>query len=318
MSFNPCRNIQSKDGNHKKDIDTSVEIAGVSFKNPITAASGTCGFGIELAEHIDINKIGGIFLKSITLEPRLGNGLPRVAETTGGMLNSVGLQNPGVDIFLKEILPEIRHFDTRLIANIAGSTAEEYFTLSEKLAEAVDMIEVNVSCPNVKQGCMAFGTSASAVESLVLNIKKYTNLPVIIKLSPNVTDICEIAKAAVSGGADALSLINTLLGMRIDVFSKKPVLDNKVGGLSGPCIKPVALRMVWQVASCVDVPIIGLGGIMNGEDVAEFMLAGASIVSIGTAMLKNPKALINISEEFTDYLYGQGVDCARSIIGGVK
>lgn len=298
------------------EIDTSVEIAGVLFKNPITAASGTCGFGTELARHIDVSKIGGIFLKGLTLEPRLGNALPRVAETSAGMLNSVGLQNPGADFFINEILPQIKHFDTRLIANISGNTPGEYCKLAEKLGREVDMLEVNVSCPNVKQGCMAFGTSASAVESLVRDIKKSTPLPIIVKLSPNVTDICEIAKAADAGGADALSLINTLLGMRIDASSRKIVLHNKVGGLSGPCIKPIAIRMVWQVCSCVRIPVIGLGGIMSGEDVAEFMLAGARAVSVGTATLKNPRALLNICEEFTDYLKSQGVSRAEDIIGG--
>lgn len=306
------------DGFHSAtaEIDTSVEIAGVLFKNPITAASGTCGFGTELARHIDVSKIGAIFLKGLTLEPRLGNPLPRVAETTAGMLNSVGLQNPGADVFINEILPQIKHLDTRLIANISGNTADEYCRLAEKLGNEVDMLEINVSCPNVKQGCMAFGTSASAVESLVCSIKKSTPLPIIVKLSPNVTDICEIAKAAEAGGADALSLINTLLGMRIDVRSRKIVLHNKVGGLSGPCIKPVAIRMVWQVCSCVEIPVIGLGGIMSGEDAAEFILAGASAVSVGTATLKNPRALINICSEFEDYLKSQGVSRVKDIIGG--
>jgi dihydroorotate dehydrogenase (NAD+) catalytic subunit len=298
-------------------INMEVNIAGVRLKNPITVASGTFGYGLEMKDFMNISELGGICLKAITLEKREGNKPPRIAETPSGVLNSVGLQNPGVDAFLKYILPTIRQYDTKLIANIAGKTMDEYVKVAEKLCDSVDMLELNISCPNVKEGGVTFGTSAHMVEEITKRVKKAAKVPLMVKLSPNVTDITEIAREAEAGGADALSLINTLLGMRIDVNTRRPILSNNVGGLSGPAVKPVAVRMVYQVANAVKLPIIGMGGIMTGEDVAEFLLAGATAVSIGTANLIYPDAAVRIKKEFTKYAEDNHIKDVKDLIGKV-
>jgi len=295
----------------------TVNFAGVTFKNPITTASGTFGCGREMSEYFDLSELGGICVKAITKEPRMGNKTPRIAEVTSGILNSVGLQNPGVENFMKYEVPNLKKFNTKIIANISGHTIEENCEIAEILEDNVDIIELNVSCPNVKQGGMSFGTNPDTVLQITREVKKYCKVPLMVKLSPNVTDITEIARAAEAGGADALSLINTLLGMKIDVNSRRPILANNVGGFSGPAIKPVAVRMVWQVAKAVGLPIMGMGGIMSGEDVAEFMLAGATAVSIGTANFIQPTAALNIKNEFSAYLERNNIDDVNKIIGGV-
>ena len=284
-------------------VDLSVEIAGIKFKNPIIAASGTFGFGREYSKYIDLNKVGGIAVKGLTLKPRKGNAPPRIAETPAGILNSVGLQNPGVNAFIKEELPFLKGFDTVIIANIAGNTIEEYCEMAKILSNTdVDAIELNISCPNVKEGCLAFGTSAGGTKLLTERVRQYCKKPLIVKLSPNVTDISQIAKAAQSSGADCISLINTVLGMAIDVHEKRPVLANKVGGLSGPAIKPIALRMVYEVCRSVNIPIIGMGGIVNGNDAVEFFLAGASAIMVGTTNFINPEVLLDITLGIKTYL----------------
>ncbi len=268
----------------------AVSIAGVNFKNPVLTASGTFGSGREFSELIDINKLGGVTVKGVSLNPWNGNKPPRIAETYGGMLNSVGLQNPGVHEFIEKDIPFLRQFDTNIIVNVCGHTIEEYVEVVKALKDAdIDMLELNISCPNVTEGGISFGTDCNMVEKVVYAVKSAANQPLIVKLSPNVTDITAIAKSAVKAGADALSLINTLLGMKIDIKTKKPVLANVRGGLSGSCIKPIAIRMVYDVANSVDVPIIGMGGISTWEDAAEFMLAGATAVAVGTANFANPK-----------------------------
>ncbi|MCL2821280.1 MAG: dihydroorotate dehydrogenase [Oscillospiraceae bacterium] len=288
---------------NEKNISAQVDFISVKFKNPVVTASGTFGFGREYGEYYDLSELGGICVKGLTLAPRPGNNPPRIAETPMGMLNSVGLQNPGVDAFIKEELPFLRKYDTVVIANIAGNTIDEYAEMTEKLSDArVDIIEVNVSCPNVKKGGMAFGTSVEGVTDVTAAVMKKTKVPVMVKLSPNVTDIASIAKAAESAGADAVSLINTLLAMRIDVMTRKPVLDNIVGGLSGPAVFPVAVRMVWQVASAVNIPVLGMGGIQTGKDAAEMMLAGASLVAVGTACFDDPYAPVKIIKELKEYM----------------
>jgi len=304
----------------KSRVDLSVNFAGIHFKNPVVSASGTFGFGREYGQYYDLSFLGGVCVKGLTLEPRAGNKPPRIAETSkgAGMLNSVGLQNPGVDAFIRDELPFLRGFDTVVIANISGNTAEEYAIMAEKLSEAkVDLLEVNVSCPNVKAGGMQFGTSTGGVASVTEAVKKRSSVPVMVKLSPNVTDIAEIARAAESAGADAVSLINTLLGMRIDTATRRPILHNNVGGLSGPAIFPVALRMVWQVSSAVKVPIMGMGGVMDGDDAVEMMLAGASLVGVGTACFDDPYAPVRVVQKIEGHLVNGGLKAVRELTGKV-
>ncbi|MCL2227087.1 MAG: dihydroorotate dehydrogenase [Oscillospiraceae bacterium] len=299
--------------------DLSVNFAGVSFKNPIVVASGTFGFGREYGEYYDLSMLGGICVKGLTLVPRLGNKPPRIAETAMGMLNSVGLQNPGVDSFIEDELPFLRKHDTVVIANISGNTIEEYALMAEKLSEAkVDMLEVNVSCPNVKAGGMQFGTSAQGVASVTQAVKSRASIPVMVKLSPNVTDIAEMAVAAEASGADAVSLINTLLAMRIDTATRKPMLHNNVGGLSGPAIFPVAVRMVWQVASALKIPVLGMGGVMDGDNAIEMMLAGAKLVGVGTACFEDPYAPIGVIDGVGAYMAEYGLSSTDEIVGKVE
>ena len=300
------------------NIDLSVDFAGVRFKNPIVTTSGTFGFGREYAEFYDLATLGGICSKGLTLQPRAGNKPPRIAETTMGMLNSVGLQNPGVDEFIATELPYLRGFDIAVIANISGNTEDEYAQMAEKLSEAkVDIIEVNVSCPNVKEGGMMFGTSPDCVAAVTSAVKKRSNVPVMVKLSPNVTDIAEIARAAEAAGADAISLINTILGMRIDVNTRRPFLNNNMGGLSGPAVFPIALRMVWQAAGAVKIPVMGMGGVTDSDDAVEMMLAGASLIGVGTACFSDAYAPVNIITEMQEYLERTHVPAARELIGKV-
>lgn len=298
-------------------IDMQVDIGGIKMKNPVITASGTFGFGREYARFYDLSKLGGIVVKGLTLEPREGNKPPRIAETPAGMLNSVGLQNPGVEYFLKEELPFLRQYDVAVIANIAGNTVEEYCRMTELLGDNADGIELNISCPNVKEGGVAFGTKCDSVYNITRKVKEYSRVPLIVKLSPNVTDIKEIAAAAQEGGADAISLINTLLGMAIDINTRKPVLANVVGGLSGPAVKPVAVRMVWQAAQAVKIPIIGMGGISSWQDAAEFMLAGAHAVSIGTASFTNPFVPIEVLEGLREYLEKNKIDSVSNLTGAL-
>ena len=273
--------------------ELSVNIAGVIVQNPVTTASGTFGSGREYSEFVDLNKLGAVTVKGVSNVPWKGNNTPRIAETYGGMLNSVGLQNMGVDNFIENDIPFLRQYHTKIIVNVCGHTIEEYCQTVEKLSNAdVDLLELNISGPNVTEGGITFGTDIKMVQKVVSEVKRYAKQPLIVKLTPNVTDITEIAKAAVYGGADALSLINTLQGMKIDIHKKKAVLANKIGGFSGPAVKPVAIRMVYQVAKAVNVPIIGMGGICNGEDAIEFIMAGATAVAIGTANFSNPMATI--------------------------
>lgn len=297
-----------------KTVDMTVDIAGVTLKNPVVTVSGTCGFGREYSEYYTADRLGAITVKGLTLEPREGNPTVRVAETPSGMLNSIGLQNPGVDAYIKRELPYLKGIGATVIANIAGNTIADYCRMASALTETqTDLIEVNISCPNVKCGGVAFGTDPVTVEKITAEIKKNTSKPVMVKLSPNVTDIAEIAKAAESGGADALSLINTLLGMRIDVKTRKPVLRNKVGGLSGPAVRPVALRMVWQVRKATGLPIIGMGGIAGVEDALEFLIAGANAVGVGTAMFTNPYAPIEIIDGLERYAAENGLERIREL-----
>lgn len=297
----------------------AVTIAGIHMKTPVIAASGTFGFGLEYKDFIDLNEIGAIAVKGLTLEARSGNQGRRIAETPSGMLNSIGLENPGVDAFLATILPQLKQYDVPVIANISGNTVEEYALMAKKLTVAgVAGLEVNISCPNVKNGCLAFGVDPESAALVTRAVKNNTSLPVIVKLSPNVTDIVTVAKAVEAAGADAVSLINTLLGMAIDIHSWRPVLGNVVGGLSGPAVKPVALRMVWQVAKAVTVPVIGMGGIMTAEDALEFMLAGAAAVSVGTASLVNPRAAADIAQGMQDYLQKKNLQHINDIVGKLQ
>lgn len=283
--------------------DLSIQIAGVEMKNPVMTASGTFGSGREYGEYVDLNRLGAVVVKGIASTPWKGNSAPRVAETYGGMLNSVGLQNPGVRAFMEKDIPFLRRYDTKIIVNVCGKTLEEYCDVVERLQDAdIDLLELNISCPNVKEGGVSFGTDPHMVELVTREVKRYARQPLIVKLTPNVTDIVTIAKAAEAGGADGISLINTLLGMAIDIHRRKPILANIVGGLSGPAIKPVALRMVYQVAKAVKLPIIGMGGIMNAEDALEFMMAGATAVAVGTANFINPRVTIDILEGIEGYL----------------
>ncbi len=270
-------------------INTTVNIAGVELKNPIMTASGTFGSGEEYSEFVDLNKLGAVVTKGVANVPWQGNPTPRIAETYGGMLNSIGLQNPGIDVLIKRDIPFLKKFDTKIVVNVCGKTTEDYCEVVERLSqEEVDLLEINISCPNVKEGGIAFGQNPAAVEAITKELKKRAKQPIIMKLSPNVTDITEIAKAAEAGGADALSLINTLTGMKIDIHKKAFALANKTGGLSGPAIKPIAIRMVYQVANAVKLPIIGMGGISNTEDAIEFLMAGANAVAVGTMNFRNP------------------------------
>lgn len=295
-----------------------VSIAGVLLKNPVTTASGTFGAGREYSEYIDLNRLGAITVKGVSDEPWKGNPVPRIAETRGGMLNSIGLQNPGVKHFIKNDIPFIRQYDTKIIVNICGHTLTQYCAVAEQLSDCdVDLLELNISCPNVEEGGLSFGTDTRVVESVVKAVRHYAKQPLIVKLSPEVTDITEIAKAAVSGGADALSLINTLRGMKIDIHNRKAILANKIGGYSGPGIMPIAVRMVYEVCKAVDIPVIGMGGISDFEDALEFIMAGATAVAVGTANFSNPYATIEIIEGIQKYMsenHIASIDEIRGII----
>ena len=298
---------------------TNVTLAGITFKNPVTTASGTFGSGMEYSEYVDLSKLGAITTKGVSSVPWAGNPTPRVAETYGGMLNAIGLQNPGVDVFINRDIPFLRKQDTKIIVNVVGKTTEEYCEVVERLADCdVDLLEINISCPNVKEGGIAFGQDPKCVEAITSELKKRAKQPIIMKLSPNVTDIAEIARAAEAGGADALSLINTLTGMKIDIHRRAFLLANKTGGLSGPAIKPVAVRMVYQVANAVKLPIIGMGGIMNAEDALEFIMAGASMVAVGTANFINPTATAEVVEGIIAYMKRYGINDIKELIGCVK
>lgn len=297
-----------------------VNIAGVEWNNPVTVASGTFGSGAEYSDFVDLNKIGAVTTKGVANVPWPGNPTPRIAETYGGMINAIGLQNPGIDLFVKRDIPFLREYkDTKIIVNVCGKSTEDYCEVVERLAsEDVDMLEINISCPNVKEGGIAFGQDSKAVEAITKEMKKRAKQPVIMKLSPNVTNIAEMAKAAEAGGADALSLINTLTGMKIDIHRRAFAVANKTGGLSGPAIKPVAVRMVYQVAQAVNVPIIGMGGIMCAEDAIEFMMAGANAVSIGTANFHNPNVTLEVIEGMKQFCEKNGVKDINELVGCVK
>ncbi len=300
-------------------VDLSVDLAGVKMKNPVVVASGTFGFGREYGQFYNLNELGGICCKGLTLHRREGNPPPRIAETPMGILNSVGLQNPGVDAFIEHELPELKGHDLAIIANISGNTPEEYGIMCEKLSEAgVDMIEVNISCPNVKAGGLAYGTKPELAAEVTRMAKSHSTVPVMVKLSPNVTDITEIARAVADAGADALSLINTLRGMRIDLNTRRPILKMNTGGLSGPAVLPVAVRMVWEVACAVDLPILGMGGVAKGEDAAQLMLAGASAVAVGTACFADPYAPIKVRDGLAAIASAQGLDKVSDLTGGVR
>ncbi len=300
-------------------MKTSVNLAGVELKNPVMTASGTFGSGMEYAEFADLNKLGAVVTKGVANVPWPGNPTPRVAEVYGGMLNAIGLQNPGIDVFASRDIPFLRQYDTKIIVNVCGKSEKDYLEVVERLAdEPVDMLEINISCPNVKEGGIAFGQNAANIEHITAAVKKKARQPVIMKLSPNVTDITEMAKAAEAGGADVLSLINTITGMKIDINRQTFALANKTGGMSGPAVKPVAVRMVYQVANAVSVPIIGMGGIMTAEDALEFILAGATAVSVGTANFCNPHATIDIVNGIEDYMCAKNVDDINELIGIVK
>ena len=300
-------------------MNTKVTIAGVEFKNPVMTASGTFGSGMEYGEFVDLNRLGAVVTKGVANVPWPGNPTPRVAETYGGMLNAFGLQNPGIDVFCERDIPFLKQYDTKIIVNVCGKSVEDYCEVVEKLGDQpVDMLEINVSCPNVKEGAIAFGQKADALYNITKEIKKYAKQPVIMKLSPNVTDITEMAKAAEAAGADALSLINTITGMKIDVHRRKFAIANKTGGLSGPAIKPVAVRMVYQVANAVQIPIIGMGGIANAEDALEFILAGATAVSIGAMNFVNPYTTVETVDGIESYMKRYGIEDINTLIGAVK
>ena len=300
-------------------IDTSVTLCGVTFQNPIITASGTYGFGTLMAPYEDLSRLGGICVKAVTLKKRDGNPPVRIAETASGILNAVGLQNPGVDVFVERELPALKNVGTRIIVNVAGAQQEDYVETAKRLrGTGIDMVELNISCPNVKEGGVAFGTSPRSAGAITAAVKKVCDVPLIVKLSPNVTSISEIARAVEDSGADCLSLINTLTGMAVDARTRRPVLKNITGGLSGPAIKPVALRMVYETYRAVKIPIIGMGGIMTGEDAAEFLLCGASAVMVGTANLVDPGASGRIARELTAFLQEQGMDRACALTGGLR
>ena len=299
-------------------MNTRVNLAGVLLKNPIMTASGTFGSCQEYSEFVDLNKLGAVVTKGVANVPWPGNPTPRVAEVYGGMLNAIGLQNPGIDVFVQRDIPFLTHYDTRIIVNVCGKTASDYIEVGERLAEQpVDMLEINISCPNVKEGGIAFGQNAASVEEITKKVKKYARQPVIMKLSPNVTDITEMAKAAEAGGADVISLINTLTGMKIDVNRRKFALANRTGGMSGPAVHPIAVRMVYQAAQAVNIPIIGMGGVQSTEDALELILAGATAVSVGTANFTNPTATIDIINGIQDYMENNGVEDINELIGAV-
>lgn len=301
-------------------VDLSVEIGKLKLKNPIMTASGTFGYGEEFADFIDLNRLGGIIVKGTTLNHREGNPYPRMAETPSGMLNAVGLQNKGVDYFIEHIYPRIKDLDTRVIVNVSGSCIDDYVAVCEKLSplDKVAAVEINISCPNVKQGGMGFGTTCSGAESVTSAVRKAYDGTMIVKLTPNVTDITEIARAVEAAGADAVSLTNTFLGMAIDVEKRKPMLSTITGGLSGPCIRPIAVRMVWQVANAVKVPVVGLGGIASGRDAIEFLLAGATAVQIGTANFVDPQVTVKAIDYIEDYLKRHQITSVRELIGGME
>ena len=300
-------------------MDTKVSIAGVEFKNPVMTASGTFGSGMEYTDFVDIGRLGAIVTKGVANVPWEGNPTPRVTETPSGMLNAIGLQNPGVDVFIERDLEFLKAFDTPVIVNVCGKTTEDYLEVVERLADTdVAMLEINVSCPNVKEGAIAFGQKREALYAITKEIKSKAKQPVIMKLSPNVTDITEMAKAAEAAGADAISLINTITGMKIDIARRKFVLANKTGGLSGPAIRPVAVRMVYQCANAVSIPIIGMGGIATAEDALEFIMAGATAVSVGAANFFDPYATIKVVDGIEDYLKKTGTETVRELIGCVK
>lgn len=299
-------------------MDLSVKIAGVEWKNPVTVASGTFGSGAEYSEFADLNRLGAVTTKGVALEPWQGNGTPRVTEVYGGMLNAVGLQNPGVELFCKRDLPFLRQFDTKIIVNVCGHSVEEYAGVVERLSdEDVDLLEINISCPNVKEGGIAFGQDPKAVEAVTKEMKRYAKQPVIMKLSPNVTSISEMAKAAEAGGADAISLINTITGMKIDIHRRSFVLANKTGGMSGPAIHPIAVRMVYECAQAVNIPIIGMGGIMNADDAIEMMLAGATAVSVGTANFTDPHITEKIIDGIENYMKKYHISSVSELIAAV-
>lgn len=300
-------------------FDTSVTIAGVTLKNPVMTASGTFGSGAEYSEFVDLNKLGAVVTKGVANVPWPGNPTPRIAETHSGMLNAIGLQNPGIDLFCKRDIPYLKQFDTKIIVNVCGRSTEDYLEVVERLGnEPVDMFEINISCPNVKEGGIAFGQDPKALYDITKAVKAKAKQPIIMKLSPNVTDITEMAKAAVDAGSDALSLINTLTGMKIDIERRDFVLANKTGGMSGPAIKPVAVRMVYQVANAVDVPIIGMGGISTAEDALEFIMAGATAVSVGTANFINPATTLEVVDGIKTYMERHQINDINELIGCVK
>ncbi|MBO5483716.1 MAG: dihydroorotate dehydrogenase [Lachnospiraceae bacterium] len=300
-------------------MNLAVDFAGVTMKNPVTTASGTFGSGAEYGEFVDLNQLGAVTTKGVASVPWPGNPTPRICETYGGMLNAIGLQNPGVDVFIERDIPYLKQYDTRIIVNVCGKTPEEYCQVVERLADTdIDLMEINISCPNVKAGGIAFGQNPKLVEDITSRIKKIAKQPVIMKLSPNVTDITEMAKAAESGGADAISLINTLTGMKIDINRRTFALANKTGGMSGPAVKPVAVRMVYQAAHAVKIPVLGMGGIRTAEDALEFIMAGATMVAVGTANFNNPAATVDVVEGIRQYMQEQHVEDIRELIGVVE
>ena len=295
-------------------MNLKVNLAGVELKNPVMTASGTFGSGMEYSEFVDLSRLGAVVTKGVANHPWPGNPTPRIAEVTGGMLNAIGLQNPGIDVFCERDIPFLKQYDTKIIVNVCGKTTEDYLEVVERLAdEPVDLLEINISCPNVKEGGIAFGQDPKAVEAITKAVKEKAKQPVIMKLSPNVTDIVTMAKAAEAGGADVLSLINTLTGMKFDIHRRKFALANKTGGMSGPCVKPVAVRMVYQVAHAVSVPVIGMGGIQNAEDAIEFLMAGASAVSVGTANFHNPCTTVEVVDGIADYMRVYGMEDVKEI-----
>ena len=300
-------------------MNTKINLAGVELKNPVMTASGTFGSGMEYSEFVDLNKLGAVVTMGVANVPWPGNPTPRIAETYGGMINAIGLQNPGIDVFCERDIPFLKKYDTKIIVNVCGKSERDYVEVVERLAgEPVDMLEINISCPNVKEGGIAFGQNAANIEHITKAIKNVAKQPVIMKLSPNVTDITEMAKAAEAGGADVLSLINTITGMKIDINRQTFAVANKTGGLSGPAVKPVAVRMVYQVANAVKIPIIGMGGIATAEDALEFILAGATAVSIGTANFHNPRTTLEVIEGIEKYMVNKGVSDINDLIGIVK
>ena len=301
-------------------VDLSVNIGKLKLKNPVLTASGTFGYGEEYADFVDLNRLGGFIVKGTTLNHREGNPYPRMVETPSGMLNAVGLQNKGVDYFINEIYPRIKDVDSQVIVNVSGACLEDYVKVCEKLAplDKIEAVEINISCPNVKQGGMAFGTTCAGAESVTKAIREAYDKTMIVKLSPNVTDIAEIARAVEAAGADAVSLTNTFLGMAINVETQRPYLSTITGGLSGACIRPIAVRMVWQVANAVNIPVVGLGGIMNGRDAVEFMLAGATAVQLGTANFVDPAVTVKVVDYIEDYMKRHGVEKVTDLIGAMK